>query len=210
MKRNIRFPKLSRLGKTVRNFLICLVLLAVVWGAYGYPLPTKEMNFRRMEDYYMIPRGELVFRSGDLFVDEGDGQAVAGCVLTRKRLGAWQYGFIDIWICPIEDKPSPVATADDGLLFLRVPEEAARAEVVMMPGQKETQTSVGEKVKGGVWRFCLEQAYPNLVSEYSQHHGVEGRPYILRLYDAQNSLLLEQEGVVPMAEHRDSLKWKTN
>ena len=37
MKRKLKMPRLSRKGRVVRNLLVCLALLAVLWARYGYP-----------------------------------------------------------------------------------------------------------------------------------------------------------------------------
>ena len=77
MNGRFQWPRLGRRGKTVRNLLVCLALLLWLWSAFSYPLPTREMNFRRLEHYFLLPQGELVFREGELFVDLGEDQA--GC-----------------------------------------------------------------------------------------------------------------------------------
>lgn len=72
-----RRPRLSRGQKTVRNFLLCVPILIHFWGLWGYPLPTAEMEFRRMERTHLIPCGEIVFASDKaskdlLYTSRGD------------------------------------------------------------------------------------------------------------------------------------------
>ncbi|RHR10735.1 hypothetical protein DWX58_04960 [Pseudoflavonifractor sp. AF19-9AC] len=59
-----RLPRLWRLsrGKTLAlNLLIIAVAGAWLWGLAGYPLPTAELEFRRLERQCLVPRSELVF-----------------------------------------------------------------------------------------------------------------------------------------------------
>ena len=43
------FLPLSRPMKVLRNILIAAVIAVPVWGEFGFPLPTAEMEFRRLE-----------------------------------------------------------------------------------------------------------------------------------------------------------------
>ena len=36
----------------------------MVWGQYSCPLPTVEMEFRRLERQYLLPRSEVAYQSG--------------------------------------------------------------------------------------------------------------------------------------------------
>ena len=42
-------PRLDRKGKIVRNLVLTLAFLGVLWAGMGYPLPTAEMEFHRLE-----------------------------------------------------------------------------------------------------------------------------------------------------------------
>ncbi len=70
-----RRPRLGRGGRTVRNLLLALALAALVWGQYRYPLPTAELEFRRMERRYLVGPGEM---QGIFSVDGEQDQCVIG------------------------------------------------------------------------------------------------------------------------------------
>ncbi len=53
--------RLSRGASTVRNLVLAGLVFVLLWGLRGCPLPTKEMEFRRMERTYLLPRSELIF-----------------------------------------------------------------------------------------------------------------------------------------------------
>ena len=53
--------RLSRGKKLALNLVIILLAGGWLWGLAGYPLPTLEMEFRRLERQYLAPRSELVF-----------------------------------------------------------------------------------------------------------------------------------------------------
>ena len=59
-----RRPRLGRGGRTVRNLLLTAALALMIWGQYGCPLPTAEMEFRRLERQYLLPRSEIVYQTG--------------------------------------------------------------------------------------------------------------------------------------------------
>ena len=59
-----RRPRLGRGGRTVRNLLLTAALALIIWGQYGCPLPTAEMEFRRLEQQYLLPRSEIVYQTG--------------------------------------------------------------------------------------------------------------------------------------------------
>lgn len=58
-KRNIRLPKLSRGWRIVRNLAVALVCLYALWVRAGYPLPTPELEFRRLERENLLGRAEI-------------------------------------------------------------------------------------------------------------------------------------------------------
>lgn len=53
--------RLSRGQRTLRNLVLGVLLMALIWGLAGYPLPTAELEFRRLERTHLMPRSEIVF-----------------------------------------------------------------------------------------------------------------------------------------------------
>ncbi|MCI9655269.1 MAG: hypothetical protein HFF45_04500 [Lawsonibacter sp.] len=51
--------KLSRGKRTIINLVLSALLLVLTWGLMGCPLPTAEMEFRRMERTHLLPRSEI-------------------------------------------------------------------------------------------------------------------------------------------------------
>lgn len=47
--RRIHLPSLSRGWKVVRNLLLTAVILVLFWGRLEYPMPSRELAFRRAE-----------------------------------------------------------------------------------------------------------------------------------------------------------------
>lgn len=201
MKKRFLWPRLGRRGRTVRNLLVCLALLLWLWSAFSYPLPTREMNFRRLEHYFLLPQGELVFREDDLFVDLSEGQAVAGWVPTRSLPTRYGIYPCDLWTCPVGEGPSPVSLADDRVIFLNLPGEAERGELTIRSGQGQ-QTAWAQVEENGLCDFAFDNPMEADCTSPNSHWGVEGWPYVLRLYDGQGELLLEQEGEIPLFPHR--------
>ena len=59
-----KLPRLSRGWRTVRNLAVVLVCLYGLWTWADYPLPTAELEFRRLERTHLLPRSEIVFTNG--------------------------------------------------------------------------------------------------------------------------------------------------
>lgn len=115
MKRNIRkiLPQLSRRGKFLRNLLVVGMLLYSVWAIRGYcPLPTEEMEFRRLERQNLLGPTQIILHIPDemrsvtgevdgiyrtkrvdqpdaQFVGLGDGYAITAVVHPFSNSGAW-------------------------------------------------------------------------------------------------------------------------
>ena len=51
--------KLSRGKRTIINLALSTLLLVLIWGLMDYPLPTAEMEFRRMERTHLLPHSEI-------------------------------------------------------------------------------------------------------------------------------------------------------
>lgn len=50
---------LPRGWRIVRNLAVVLICLYALWARADYPLPTAELEFRRLERQYMLPRAEI-------------------------------------------------------------------------------------------------------------------------------------------------------
>lgn len=55
----LRLPRLSRRWKIIRNLALTLVCLYALWAWAGYPLPTAEMEFRRLERQSLMPPSQV-------------------------------------------------------------------------------------------------------------------------------------------------------
>lgn len=60
-------PGLRRGRKLALNLALSAVLLALLWGLAGYPLPTAEMEFRRLERTNLMGRSEIVFATPEFY-----------------------------------------------------------------------------------------------------------------------------------------------
>lgn len=65
--------RVSRGKKLAVNLALCAFLLALIWSRFGYPLPTAELEFRRLERTHLLPPSELqgVFRRENQWVVVG-------------------------------------------------------------------------------------------------------------------------------------------
>lgn len=85
-----RLPRLSRGWRIVRNLALTLVCLYALWARAGYPLPTAELEFRRLERKNLLPCSEIqgIFRDSygqrTVYGVQGD-QVVWGC----RSLECW-------------------------------------------------------------------------------------------------------------------------
>ena len=92
MRRFSWFPRLPRRVRIVRNFLAALLLLAAVVLALGVPPLTKYGVFRRLEEEYLLPPSQLVYRVdhgswGVAYLTQRDGWMLAGNVTTGDSGG---------------------------------------------------------------------------------------------------------------------------
>lgn len=56
--------RISRGKKLAVNLALCAFLLVLIWSRFGYPLPTAELEFRRLERTHLLPQSEIVFSNG--------------------------------------------------------------------------------------------------------------------------------------------------
>lgn len=231
---SLTYPK-----KIALNLLLTAGLLFSLWAYKDYPLPTTEMEFRRMERQGMLPKSEIVFistREDDVFTSVDGVDLVIGDRWVVGRHGAnvvmanvgrqkpWRIGSSDIDHPLNESGPTLVPlnyphigigsygywveeTYEPGhrnydyhyftpFLLLDTPPETARAELTATDHDGNTKTGGGWDLGDGIWILGLETK-----SYYDTYY--QGSEYILRLYDAQENLLLEQTGTV-----RDIWTWE--
>lgn len=62
-----RRPRLSRGWRIVRNLAVTAAALFVIWSMAGCPLPSAELEFRRLERRCMLPESELVFATPERY-----------------------------------------------------------------------------------------------------------------------------------------------
>ena len=109
--------RLTYRTKIAGSLLVTLALLFSLWAYYGYPLPTAELEFRRLERQNLLPRSEIVFTAprsiNDLEPKNGPAFTLFDrwAVGTRGRRAA--VGYLDgkwsqIDVFPLNDGPSPV------------------------------------------------------------------------------------------------------
>lgn len=189
-------PRLTRKGRVIRNLAVVSLLLVLLWTWLCFPLPTRSMNFRRLERARLIAPGEIVYQTdwnrSRIFVDQtSSGAAVVGYLsgLSTRRLDFRLYAY------PLNGAVSPVPLDNLELLFLQVPAQARRGELLLTDraGQGETERLEGEFLDNGVLRFSFPLS--------SRRHPLELEQlsYTLTLFRADGSLLLRQDGVTPLS-----------
>ena len=92
-----RRPRLSRRGRIGVNLLAAALTACLLWGAAGCPLPTMELEFRRMERTHLLPRSEIVFSDGEksrdgLQMSRQDGSVLALDGTELYLRGRWMVG----------------------------------------------------------------------------------------------------------------------
>ena len=115
-KFQFHLPRLRRRGKIVRNLLVTLFLLTLIWGQFLCPLFWPEWEFRRAERRLLLPPSEIVlhldapggriYREGQSrpilrddhqFIGVGDGYAIAVALQNRPPLFSAPYVYVETW-----------------------------------------------------------------------------------------------------------------
>ena len=216
-------PPLGRKGKILRNLLLTAVFAACIWGLYGYPLPTIDMEFRRMERHHLLEPTQIVLRTGEITVSHSHGPGVPPPKITQEQIiglgedyavSFWRHPFapngnqLEYW--PFEEQEGQVKLVPL-LMFISDTrgedwpdrESCVAVAALRLPegtARGEMTVEAGEgpyQEKSGVLEhgLCLF-AFSSRLSSYSSSW-LEGLPYTLRFYNEAGELLLEQTGTVP-------------
>lgn len=115
-KFQFRLPRLGRRGKILRNLLVTLLLLTLIWWQFLCPLFWPEWEFRRAERRLLLPPSEIVLhldspggriyregqsrpilRNDHQFIGVGDGYAITVALRDRPPLFAAPYVYVETW-----------------------------------------------------------------------------------------------------------------
>lgn len=213
-----RLEGISRGNQTVFYLTWSVLLSFGIWMRLGCPLPTAELEFRRMERTRLLPRSEIVFNSGkdcplrwrelpeldfgyydDVMVGAGNGYAcIYGPEHNIVRTYHLAEGAVPVPMYNITAHWMPLPgfiESGTPLLFLQVPEEADRAMVEIEAedheGRELRYQGEGWRLAPGRWMFAAAPGDSFSGSWYA------GGSYTLTLYRADGSLLAEQSGTLP-------------
>ena len=199
----------SYLLRAARNLLLALLLLAALWYVEGCPLPTQEMEFRRMERQRLAGRSEIIFRcesQGEAMLGRPD--MLLGVTDTAVHTSSDSHT-LRVWprdadgptlvTLPSELELQPVFTV--GLAVVDAPEGTAAARLTItlsVNDWEEDYTAEGAR-QGAVWLFPLPARHTedNLGSleshalSYLTHQVAETflYPYTVEFFDAEGGLL---------------------
>ena len=209
-------PKLSRGQKLARNLAASALAGVLAWAAAGYPLPTAELEFRRLERTHLLPESETVFSirgsirwqdlpelnlpvRGGMVVGVGDGY-VHTASLFLEEMDSWplEEGVTPVplyrtWVEEQESGPDGGKSTGVPVLFLQVPEETGRAELEVTAEDSESgllhSQGEGRRLAPGRWLFSASPEHFSL-------GWCSGGSYTLRLYRTDGSLLSEHSGIL--------------
>lgn len=224
-----RLPRLWRLSRGKRlalNLVIIAVAGAWLWGLADYPLPTAEMEFRRLERASLEERSELVLSLGkNLEVQAQDGSRhvfsrpmMVGVTEDRVLVGyanRTDHPFDELRCYEREDGPTPVPLHPNFVSWMgvaqgeRVDDVYGLAVPILLIGVPEEAAYGGMELEITDWQGEeFQQAAPL----FDLGNGIWLAPveqtevinagwyrrvdYTLKLYDGTGALLLEQEGTV--------------
>ena len=129
-KRSRSLPRLGRGGNIIRNLVLVLVLLGLVWGALGCPLP-PALAFHRLELRYLREPSQIVAQ-----VEQDGDTIVVGFTPEEAVLGDLEGGTLSFWNRPEEGTGLMVAAGHrkvnvptTWLLSMNAPEGAASARL---------------------------------------------------------------------------------
>ena len=115
-KFQFHLPRLRRRGKILRNLLVTLFLLTLIWWQFLCPLFWPEWEFRRAERRLLLPPSEIVlhldapggriYREGQSrpilrddhqFIGVGDGYAIVIALQNRPPLFSAPHVYVETW-----------------------------------------------------------------------------------------------------------------
>ena len=155
----------KHLRRAARNLALALLPLAALWYLKGYPLPTQEMEFRRLERQRLAERSEIIFRCesrGEALL--GDPDMLLGVTDTAVHTSSDSHT-LRVWprdtdgptlvTLPSELDLHPVFTV--GLAAVDAPEgtAAARLTITLSVNDWEEDYTVEGERQGAVWLFTL-------------------------------------------------------
>lgn len=157
--------KRRHLLRAGRNLLLAALAAFLIWSMNGYPLPTQEMEFRRLERQCLAERSEILFRcesQGEAML--GDPDMFLGVTDTAIHTSSDTHP-LNIWprnadgptlvVLPSELELQPVFTV--GLVAVGAPEGTATARLTITlsrPDWTEDYTVDGQR-QGAVFLFSL-------------------------------------------------------
>ena len=213
-----RYKELSRPKKAALNLALAVVLLFGLWACFDYPLPSAELQFRRMERQNMRQPSDIVFRLdrnynpvtgaiaqiSNVYVGICGDEAVAGYFQNKGASG----NYMEVW--PLGDGPSPVPLSypvserhesgylmtGNALLFFNIPPAAVDAQLEIRTEGGPSERAQGERLEKEGFYFWFSLQDSEEQRDYGREH-FEEAPYTLWLYDASGNLILEQEDAIP-------------
>ena len=98
--------RVSRGKKLAVNLALCAFLLVLIWSRFGYPLPTAELEFRRLERTHLLPRSEIVFSNG---ARSEDGLRVSKSVGSVFALDGTELHLWGRWVAGVREERAVLA-----------------------------------------------------------------------------------------------------
>ena len=98
--------RLSRGKKLAVNLAVILVVCLWLWGLAGYPLPTAEMEFRRLERQALLPRSQIVFATPEF---QRSTLAISGHHRTVTALDGTELTLNGRWLVGVTEGRATVA-----------------------------------------------------------------------------------------------------
>lgn len=127
--KNRRKPR--RGVRILRNILIGLLLIPVIWAMLDYPLP-QEMQFRRMERTNLMPESEIVYQDQEgNVVGVRDNTILCGSIRGANP-GDWEYRRYEIG-----EEPAPVPLVAPHMNYYVRDGEHNRILIFNPPGQAD-------------------------------------------------------------------------